>query len=230
MQPTETSPSAREIHVSTTQQLRFEPGEISVDPGESITFVIENPSAFFHTFTIAVSTEKRDILLDVSVEANSTERATVTFPDRDARLHLFCHPHELAGMVGAVLVGDAPPATATPEPTPLAVVTPSPTAVEAPAQPSDQVAVQRIAVMESIYPAYFLPDPITVKIGIPVELVISTEQSEHVNRISVLPWVESSDIVLPGRPVTIRFTPDQVGEFKIRNIGHGFEATLIVTE
>ena len=78
--------------MSTTQQLRFEPGEISVDPGETITFVIENPSAFFHTFTIAVSTEKRDILLDVSLQANATERASLTFPDTAARLYLFCHP------------------------------------------------------------------------------------------------------------------------------------------
>ena len=100
--------------------------------------------------------------------------------------------------------------------------TPPPTAA--------QDGVQRISMMESIYPAYFRPDRITVKRGLPVELVISTEQAEHVNRISVLPWVESSDVVFPARPVTIRFTPDQIGEFKIRNIGHGFEATLVVTE
>jgi plastocyanin len=224
--------------VSTTQQLRFEPGEFGVEPGESITFVIENPSAILHTFTIAISTEKRDILLDVTLEANATERATVTFPATDARLYLFCRPHELAAMVGAILVGDAPPAAVASEPRPLEVATPQPsstspsTVTSSPAVTPTvgQDGVQRISMMESIYPAYFRPDRITVKRGIPVELLISTEQSEHVNRISVLPWVESSDVVFPGRPVTIRFTPDDVGEFKVRNIGHGFEATMVVTE
>ncbi len=237
-QSAQSPPAPREIRVSTTQQLTFDPREIGVEPGEAITFVIENPSSIFHTLTIAISTEKRDILLDVPMEANATERATVTFPEGDARLYLFCRPHELAGMVGAVLVGDAPAATVAPEPRPLEVVTPPSSSTSPGAATSSPAAtptigqdgVQRFEMMESIYPAYFRPDRITVRKGVPVEIVISTEQSEHVNRISVLPWVESSDVIFPGRPVTIRFTPDEIGEFKVRNIGHGFEATLVVTE
>jgi len=69
-----------------------------------------------------------------------------------------------------------------------------------------------------------------VKKGIPVRISATTKQREHINRISILPWVKSSDTILPGRVTIIEFTPDQVGEFTIRNIGHGFEGVLKVVE
>jgi len=89
---------------------------------------------------------------------------------------------------------------------------------------------QEFSLTENIYPGYFEPEEITVKKGVLVKLHISSKQYEHINRISILPWVESSDVVVPGKPITIEFTPDKVGEFKIRNIGHGFEARLTVVE
>ena len=37
-------------------------------------------------------------------------------------------------------------------------------------------------------------------------------------------------MILPGEIGIIEFLPDQTGEFKIRNVGHDFEATLVVVE
>ncbi len=90
--------------------------------------------------------------------------------------------------------------------------------------------MQRASIVENIFPGYFEPAETVVRIGIPLELVISSKQAEHVNRISIQPWVPGSPVILPGSPITLKFTPDMLGEFPIRNIGHGFEAKLIVTE
>ena len=95
---------------------------------------------------------------------------------------------------------------------------------------SEDGSVQRASTVENIFPGYFEPSEIVVRIGIPLELEISSKQAEHVNRISIQPWIAGSPVVLPGSPITLPFTPDMVGEFPIRNIGHGFEAKLIVVE
>ena len=108
---------------------------------------------------------------------------------------------------------------------------PTPTPLQASAEAAPDVrAVQEISITESIYPGYFDPAEITVKVGVPVRLLVSALQREHVNRISVLPWIEASGVLGPGGPVAIEFTPDVVGDYRIRNIGHGFEATLHVVE
>ena len=231
-EPTISQPTARQIRIITTQQLTFDPTEINVDPGETVTFLIENPSSAFHTFTIAISTGKEEILTDVPVAPNATEAVTLTFPENPATLYLFCRPHEAAGMIGRVQVGEGAAESSLP-PT-AAAATPSPTAVavaeRVEAVISDDGTVQRASIVENIYPGYFEPNEIVVRVGIPVELEVSTKHAEHVNQISIRPWVTSSAIVLPGRPITIRFTPDRVGEFPIRNVGHGFQAKLIVIE
>ena len=237
----------REIRLQTTEQLTFDSADIKVDPGESLTFVIENPSAFPHTFTIAISTSKLEILVDVPVGLGLTETTTVQFPDEPAVLYLFCRPHEAAGMVGRVQVGNGALASQAPQgqdtltpasedagAEPADVASPSPTSMakvaRAEAELSEDGSVQRVSVTENIFPRYFEPSEIVVRVGIPVELELSTKQAEHVNQVSILPWVTSSAVVLPGRPITIRFTPDKVGEFKIRNIGHGFAGKVVVVE
>ena len=83
---------------------------------------------------------------------------------------------------------------------------------------------------QTIYPPAFSPDPIIVEKGIPVRILATTKQREHVNRISILPWISRSDTLRPGKTTIIEFTPDQTGEFAIRNIGHGFTGTLKVVE
>ncbi len=82
----------------------------------------------------------------------------------------------------------------------------------------------------SIYPGEFTPDPLVVKLGDPLKLLVTTRVREHVNRISILPWVAQSERLSPGKTTVVEFTPDEIGDFEIRNIGHGFTGILRVVE
>ena len=82
----------------------------------------------------------------------------------------------------------------------------------------------------SIYPGEFSPDPLIVRKGEPLKLLVTTQVREHVNRISILPWVARSDRLSPGKTTVVEFTPDETGDFVIRNIGHGFTGILRVVE
>jgi len=93
-----------------------------------------------------------------------------------------------------------------------------------------QPKVQVVKLDQSVFPGFFSPKLITVKKGIPVRILVTSRHREHVNRISILPWVRASGVLIPGKATVIEFTPDRTGVFKIRNIGHGFEATLKVVE
>ncbi len=82
----------------------------------------------------------------------------------------------------------------------------------------------------SLYPGAFSPDPLIVRKGEPLKLLVTTRVREHVNRISILPWVARSDRLSPGKTTVVEFTPDETGDFEIRNIGHGFTGILRVVE
>ena len=82
----------------------------------------------------------------------------------------------------------------------------------------------------NIYPGEFSPDPLIVKKGEPLRLLVTTQVREHVNRISILPWVEFSDRLSPGKTTVAEFTPDEAGDFEIKNIGHGFTGILRVID
>ena len=82
----------------------------------------------------------------------------------------------------------------------------------------------------NIYPGEFSPDPLIVTKGEPLTLLVTTRVREHVNRISILPWVARSDRLSPGKTTVVEFTPDETGDFEIRNIGHGFTGILRVIE
>jgi len=92
------------------------------------------------------------------------------------------------------------------------------------------LSVQEIAVIQELYPGKFYPNKIIVKKGRPVKIYIITTDEEHINRVSIQPFVSSSELIQTGEVTVIKFTPDRVGKFKIRNIGHGFEGTIIVEE
>ncbi len=82
----------------------------------------------------------------------------------------------------------------------------------------------------SIYPGEFSPDPLVVTKGVALRILVTTREREHVNRISILPWIKQSETLAPGRTTIIELTPDKTGDFEIRNIGHGFTATLRVVD
>ena len=64
----------------------------------------------------------------------------------------------------------------------------------------------------------------------PVRLYFSRLHREHVNRFTIEPFLDSSDVILPGEVGVLEFLPDEVGVFEINNVGHDFQATLIVVE
>ena len=91
-------------------------------------------------------------------------------------------------------------------------------------------AVQEFAIIENYAATRFYPREIVVLRGIPVRLYLTRLHREHVNRFTISPFFSSSRVILPGEIGLIEFLPDDLGEFKIRNVGHGFEATLVVVE
>ncbi len=116
--------------------------------------------------------------------------------------------------------------TATPASTAPSTETPSPAVAETPSGGS----MQELALLENYAATSFFPDTIFVRRGVPVRLYFTRLHREHVNQFAIEPFFSTSDVVLPGEVATFEFLPDEAGEFKIRNVGHGFEATLVVVE
>ena len=76
----------------------------------------------------------------------------------------------------------------------------------------------------------FWPRNIVVIKDIPVRIYLTRLHREHVNRFTIEPFFSSSEVILPGEVGIIEFLPNQTGEFKISNVGHNFDADLIVVE
>jgi len=91
--------------------------------------------------------------------------------------------------------------------------------------------VQEFEMMMSVYPTgKFSPDPMTVKKGMRVRLLMKALHREHLNQISIRPFVTNVTLQPPGKVTVIEFVPNKTGTFKIRNLGHDFEGTLVVVE
>jgi uncharacterized cupredoxin-like copper-binding protein len=115
----------REIAVTMTDDLRFDPGTIVVAKGETIRFALGNPTAAPHDFLVgdleeqlhhheemAVGEGHDDAVVDtgglppaITLEPGETAEVVVTF-DEAADLMIGCHVpgHWEAGMRGAVVV------------------------------------------------------------------------------------------------------------------------------
>ena len=90
--------------------------------------------------------------------------------------------------------------------------------------------IQEIGIIENYAATQFYPQNMVVLKDIPVIMYLTRLHREHVNRFTISPFYSSSAVILPGEIGVIEFLPDQAGEFKIRNVGHNFEATLVVVE
>ena len=91
-------------------------------------------------------------------------------------------------------------------------------------------AVQEIGLIENYAATRFFPRWMVVQKDIPVTIYLTRLHREHVNQFSIEPFYRSTKVILPGEIGVIEFVPDQIGEFKIRNVGHGFDAMLVVVE
>ena len=92
----------------------------------------------------------------------------------------------------------------------------------------DGETVQEVSIIENYAATRFFPRWIVVLKDVPVRMYLTRLHREHVNRFSIDPFYSSSEVILPGEIGLIEFVPDQVGAFKIRNVGHNFEADLVV--
>lgn len=95
----------REI-VVTMHNFHFDPHTITVAPGENVRFVVKNPSAMPHTFTIYRAPDNRQSpLANVSVAPQGEQVVQLTMPSEEMELYLVCLPHERGlNMHGTIVV------------------------------------------------------------------------------------------------------------------------------
>jgi uncharacterized cupredoxin-like copper-binding protein len=113
-----TSDAPRTIEVTMTDELRFDPEQITVSAGETIRFVVENPTTLEHEFVIGDEHEQEEHAAEmmgdgmmhdesnaVAVGPGQTEELIYTF-DEPGELLIGCHVdrHYEAGMRGTIVV------------------------------------------------------------------------------------------------------------------------------
>ncbi|MEX2624242.1 MAG: plastocyanin/azurin family copper-binding protein [Acidimicrobiia bacterium] len=117
--PAEAADADRVIEIQTTDNLRFEPAEITVAPGETVTFRLVNVGNLVHDFTLgdqatqdeheAEMAEMGDMAHEepnvAAIPAGETVELTWTFGDAGTVL-VGCHQpgHYAAGMTGQITV------------------------------------------------------------------------------------------------------------------------------
>ena len=120
-----------------------------------------------------------------------------------------------------------------PTPMPTSIVTAGPTVSPTPTSSpisSPPSATREVATIEDYAASQFFPATVIVIKDVPVNLSMTRLHSEHVNRFTIEPFVFSRPFAPPGAVGRVQFTPDQSGQFKMRNVGHFFEGDFIVAE
>lgn len=117
--PADAADADRVVEIKTTDDLRFEPAEITVAPGETISFRLTNTGALLHDFTLgdqATQDEHEAEMAEmegmaheepnvVTIPAGETVELTWTFGEEGTVL-IGCHQpgHHAAGMTGRITV------------------------------------------------------------------------------------------------------------------------------
>ena len=114
------SDAVRTVEVTMTDDLRYDPAELSVGAGETVRFVVRNAGANVHEFLIGTPQEQAvfaEEMADghggghaagagVSVEPGATAEFTYSFTADDRDLLVGCHQpgHYKGGMVAPLTV------------------------------------------------------------------------------------------------------------------------------
>ena len=111
----------RTIEVRMSDDLRFDPSIIAVEPGETIRFEFINEGQAVHEFLIGDEAAQaefeeemaggemhHDTDAGIAVEPGQTETFDYTFPDTAGELRAGCHEpgHYEGGMVANITVGE----------------------------------------------------------------------------------------------------------------------------
>jgi uncharacterized cupredoxin-like copper-binding protein len=106
--------------MTMTDDLRFEPEQVTVQAGETIRFVVENPTALEHEFVIGDEHEQEEHAAEmmgdgmmhddpnaIAVPAGETRDLVYTFGEA-GELLIGCHVdgHYEAGMRGTIVIGE----------------------------------------------------------------------------------------------------------------------------
>jgi plastocyanin len=75
-------------------------------PGETIRWVVHNPSSAFHTFTIFPSPRDRNALVNIGLSPGQSGEAVLAVPDEPSELCVACLPHDAVNMVGSIQISD----------------------------------------------------------------------------------------------------------------------------
>jgi uncharacterized cupredoxin-like copper-binding protein len=124
--PADPTDAERTIEVRTSDELAFEPAEVSVQHGETVTFAVTNDGKLPHDFVLGdeatqeqhaqeMAASEEDMAHEgmehgdanaISVPAGETVELTWTFGGDADRLLYGCHEpgHYEAGMVGTIIV------------------------------------------------------------------------------------------------------------------------------
>jgi plastocyanin len=224
----------RLILVTLTSDLAFKPGFIDVTAGEKVRFVLKNEAGFFHTFTIATSSGKEEILVDVPLNGGEENTVDLTIPEGTGDLYLFCKPHEFAGMVAMIVIDGGTAPTSTPAPTqqptptptaaPAATAAPVPTATLTPAPTTAPIATApvepRIIPLATTGNLIFSPNVIQVSPGEKVKFLVRNTAS-FFHTFTVATSTNKSEILLDvplngGESGSIEMTmPEEAGELYI---------------
>ena len=100
---------ATEVKVEV-KSYSHQPDATTLQPGQKVKFTASNASSLFHTFTVANSSDKDDILVDLELNGGDSKSQEITVPSGLTSLYYFCRPHESIGMHGNFGVGGPPPA------------------------------------------------------------------------------------------------------------------------
>jgi len=119
--PAEVSDADRVVEIQTTDELTFEPADITVAPGETVTFRLTNNGALVHDFTLgdqATQDEHEAEMAEMggmahdepnvaTIPAGETVELTWTFGE-DGSVLVGCHQpgHYAAGMKGRITVDE----------------------------------------------------------------------------------------------------------------------------
>ncbi len=168
-------------------------------------------------------------------DSETSPAAPISVPTPDQRIDQILEEIEtLADRVvqleEQIATVSAPTSTSeiTEKPTPTPEATLEPTATHE--SMMEEPATQEVAIIENFAATRFFPRWMVVLKDIPVTLYLTRLHREHVNEFTIAPFYSSPQVILPGEIGVMKFVPDQVGEFKIRNVGHDFEAVLVVVE
>ncbi|MCH8306086.1 MAG: FG-GAP repeat protein, partial [Candidatus Marinimicrobia bacterium] len=69
-----------------------------------------------------------------------------------------------------------------------------------------QLSVHEISIIQMLYTDFF-PDPVISPVNVPLRLMVTTNSREHVNRLRLLPFISSTDIVRVEEILYVEFTP-----------------------